>query len=43
MSPRRVSITHGEPVSANALRQAIDERFGWPCVVPGFRDTVGSD
>jgi len=38
--PRRVFITHGEPVSADALRQAIEERYGWPCVVPEFRDTV---
>ena len=30
-APRRVFVTHGEPVAADALRQAIEERHGWPC------------
>lgn len=38
--PRRVFVTHGEPVPADALRQAIEERHGWPCTVPEYRDCV---
>jgi len=33
-APQRIFVTHGEPVPADALRQAIEERHGWPCVVP---------
>ena len=32
--PRRVFITHGEPVPADALRRSIEERFGWMAKVP---------
>ena len=38
--PRRIFVTHGEPVAADALRQAIEERHGWPCTVPEYRDSV---
>lgn len=38
--PGRVYVTHGEPVASDALRQAIEERHGWACTVPEFRDTV---
>jgi metallo-beta-lactamase family protein len=38
--PGRVYVTHGEPVAADSLRQAIEERHGWACTVPEFRDTV---
>lgn len=38
--PRHVFVTHGEPVPADALRQAIEERHGWPCTVPEYRDGV---
>jgi metallo-beta-lactamase family protein len=38
--PQRVFVTHGEPVAADALRQAIEERHRWPCTVPDYRDTV---
>lgn len=31
--PRRVFLTHGEPLAADRLRQAIEERHGWPCTV----------
>lgn len=31
--PRRVFVNHGEPVAADALRLAIEERFGWPVAV----------
>ena len=39
-APQRVFITHGEPLPCDALRQAIEERQGWPCTVPEYRDTV---
>jgi metallo-beta-lactamase family protein len=38
--PGRVYVTHGEPIAADALRQAIEERHGWPCTVPDYRETV---
>jgi metallo-beta-lactamase family protein len=34
--PRKVFITHGEPEAAQALKSKIEERFGWPCVVPDY-------
>ena len=33
-APRHVYVTHGEPQASDALRQAIEERHGWPCSVP---------
>ncbi len=39
-APRRVFITHGDPVASDALRLAIEERHGWPCTVPEYRDTL---
>jgi metallo-beta-lactamase family protein len=39
-APGHVYVTHGEPVAADALRQAIEERHGWRCTVPEYRDTV---
>lgn len=33
-APKRVFVNHGEPVAADALRLAIEERFGWPACVP---------
>jgi len=38
--PRQVFITHGEPAAADALRQKIEQRFGWSCTVPEYRDEV---
>ena len=34
--PRKIFITHGEPEAANALKNKIEERFKWPCVVPEY-------
>jgi len=39
-APQRVFVTHGEPVAADALRQAIEERHRWPTTVPEYRDRV---
>jgi metallo-beta-lactamase family protein len=33
-APRQVFVTHGEPVAADSLRQAIEEQHRWPCRVP---------
>ncbi len=38
-APRRVFVTHGEPVAADALRLAIEERMGWEVTVPDYRDS----
>lgn len=38
--PRRVFVTHGEPVAADSLRQAIEERHGWPVAVPEHLQAV---
>lgn len=32
--PKQVFVTHGEPVAADSLRQAIEERYRWGCTVP---------
>jgi len=37
-APRQVFVTHGEPVAADALRLAIEERHGWAVTVPDFLD-----
>lgn len=39
-APRHVYVTHGEPEAADSLRQAIEERFGWPASVPDYLQTV---
>ena len=39
-APQRVFVTHGEPVAADSLRQAIEERHRWPCSVPEYRDSI---
>lgn len=38
-TPRRVFVTHGEPVAADALRLAIGERHGWPAAVPDYLES----
>ena len=38
--PRIVFVTHGEPASADGLRQRIDRELGWACEVPDYLETV---
>ncbi len=38
-APKQTFVTHGEPVAADALRRAIEERLKWPASVPAYRDT----
>jgi metallo-beta-lactamase family protein len=40
IGPRRVFVTHGEPVSADELRRRLIDRFGWHAMVPDDRQTV---
>ena len=39
-APRQIFVTHGEPVAADALRHRIEERKGWRCKVPDYREQV---
>ncbi len=39
-APRQTFVTHGEPVAADALRHRIEERKGWRCKVPDYREQV---
>ena len=41
--PRRTFITHGEPTASDALRLRIQDRFGWPCVVPDYGERFALD
>ena len=38
-APKRVFITHGEPVASDALRTTVEETLGWKCVVPEYLST----
>lgn len=35
-APKKVFITHGEVDAANALKEKIEQQFGWTCVVPHY-------
>jgi metallo-beta-lactamase family protein len=39
-APRMTFITHGEPTASDALRQRIEEKFGWSCTVPDHGQKV---
>ncbi len=34
--PRKVFITHGEPEASAALKEKIENKFGWTCEVPEY-------
>lgn len=38
-TPRKVFITHGEPNAAAALKEKIEQQFGWNCVLPKYLQT----
>jgi len=42
-APRRVFVTHGEPDAANAFKALLEEKTGWPCVVPEYQQEVVLD
>jgi len=39
-APKKTWLTHGEPVAAQALQAAIQERFQWDVAVARYLDTV---
>src|SRR5467141_2470000 len=39
-APKQVYLTHGEPAAAQALQQAITEKFKWKAAVARYLDTV---
>jgi metallo-beta-lactamase family protein len=39
--PEQTYLTHGEPVAAQALQAAIQEKFNWKADVARYLDTVG--
>lgn len=39
-APKRVFITHGEPVAADAMRHHIEETLHWNTCVPDYLETV---
>lgn len=39
-TPKQVYLTHGEPAAAQALQQAITEKFSWKAAVARYLDTV---
>jgi metallo-beta-lactamase family protein len=43
VAPRQIFVTHGEPVAADALRRRIEERKGWRCKVPDYKEQVELD
>jgi metallo-beta-lactamase family protein len=38
--PKLTFVTHGEPVAATALQQAIESQLGWKCRVPQDQERV---
>ncbi len=38
-APKKVFITHGEPDAAQSMKEKIEEKFGWNCVVPEYLQT----
>ena len=39
-TPKRVFVTHGEPVSSDTLRREIEEHLKIPAMVPEYRDRI---
>ena len=39
-APKRIFITHGEPLASEALRQRIRRELGWDAEIPDFKDSV---
>ena len=37
--PIKVFITHGEPASASAMEERIEEKLGWECTIPKYLQT----
>jgi metallo-beta-lactamase family protein len=39
-APKKIYLTHGEPVAAQSLQKAIAEKFSWDAAVARYLDTV---
>lgn len=39
-APKKVFITHGELAAAMSLKEKIEEKFHWSCVIPNYLQTV---
>ena len=39
-APKRVFVTHGEPIAADAMRHHIEEALHWNTCVPDYLETV---
>lgn len=39
-APRKLFITHGETVAAEALKSQIEQRFHWKCEIPAYLDSA---
>lgn len=39
-APKKVFITHGENQSAESLKEKIERKFHWNCVIPSYLDQV---
>ena len=39
-APKQTFLTHGEPVAARSLQQAIVEKFSWNVAVARYLDTI---
>lgn len=37
--PSKIFITHGEPEAAQSLKEKIEERYHWECIVPDYLQT----
>lgn len=40
IAPRRVFVTHGEPIASDEMRLRLIDRFGWHAMVPDDRQSV---
>jgi metallo-beta-lactamase family protein len=41
--PKRVFITHGEPLASEGLRQSLKREFGWEAEIPEYLQSVDLD
>lgn len=42
-NPQSVFITHGESQAANSLKDKIEAKFSWHCIIPTYMQTIDLD
>ncbi len=42
-APKKTFLNHGELEAAQALKQKIEERFGWKVIIPAFKESFELD